>query len=55
MILLCLILALLSILTSPLLPWARNWDPYPNSIFMLLLIVLLFLMFVGAVPCSRTL
>jgi hypothetical protein len=54
-ILLALILALLAILTAPAWPYATNWGPYPNGIFMLLLIVLLFVMFVGAVPCSRTL
>lgn len=54
MILLALILALLAILVSPSLPWASTWGPWPNNIFMLLLIILLFIMFVGAVPCSRT-
>jgi hypothetical protein len=53
MILLCLILAFLAILSAPLFPWATGWGPYPNSIFMLLLIVLLFVMFVGAVPCTK--
>lgn len=55
MILLALILALLACLTAPMFPWTTSWGPYPNGIFMLLLIVLLFVMFVGAVPCSRTL
>lgn len=55
MILLALILAFLAIISAPVTPWAATWGPWPNGIFMLLLIVLLFVMFVGAVPCNRSL
>lgn len=54
MILLALFLSLLAILTAPVTPWAASWGPYPNGIFMLLLIILLFVMWIGAVPCTRT-
>jgi hypothetical protein len=53
MILLCLILAFLSI---GLYPWPsaapRPWGIYPGGICTLLLIVVLFLMWIHAVPPS---
>lgn len=54
MIALALILALLAIFTTPALPYATSWGPWPSNIFMLLLIILLFVIWIGAVPCSRT-